>query len=179
MRRFATAVAVAVVLLTTLGACGGSDSSSGGSDSGVTAPGSDEAVEVLDPCTLLKVEQVGPVLGGAATIKEAPGGGCSFGLEDPRDASVSFFAIPGASGGGYESTKAGLVNDGTIVDVSGVGDGAWLAVGRAGGESFQGQGVVAVGDTIVNIALSPASGAEESRVKDQMQSLISLVGTIG
>lgn len=172
---------VAIVLLTTLGACGGSDGSSGSGSGGSdgAAPGSDKAVKVLDPCTLLTPEQVGPVLGGAATVKEAPGGGCSFAQEDPRDASVGFFATPGASGGGYESTKAGLVNDGTIEDVAGVGDGAWLAVGKVGGDSLQGQGVVAVGDTIVNISLSPASGADKARVTSMMESLISLVGTIG
>lgn len=180
MRRLAAVVAI--TLLATLGACSGSDSSSGGSgsDGTATAPGSDKAVEVLDPCKILSVGQIGPVLGGNATLKEAPGGGCSFDQEDdPRAPSVGFFAIPGADGGGFESTKAGLTVDGKIVDVAGVGDGAWLAVGKAGGDNLQGQGVVSVGGTIVNIALTQGNGLDEAKVKSMMESLISLVGTIG
>ncbi len=174
MRRLASA-ATAIVLLTVLGACGGSDSD--GSDG--AAPGPDKVLPVLDPCTLLSVQQVGPVLGGAATITDAPGGGCSFGQEDPRDASVGFFAVSEPEAGGYESTKAGLTNDGTIKEIPDVGDGAWLAVGEVGGDSLQGQGVVAIGGTIVSIALSPAADSEQERVAAMMRSLISLVGTIG
>jgi len=193
VRRSTTAVAV--LLLSVLGACGGSDSPASDGDENAgsatsAAPAEDDADDAddaddsdgsssaaVDPCTLLTPEQVGPILGGAVTLKEAPGGGCGFDQEDPRAASVGFFAVDGA-GGGFDASKQGNVVDGDTEDVPDAGDGAWLAVGTSGGDNLQGQGVVAIGDTLVNISLTQGNGLGEADVRQMMESLIALVASV-
>lgn len=171
-------LALAIALLTVLGACGGSDDpapSGGGATTSSSGTGSTKAA--VDPCTGLTVQQVGPVLGGNATVKDVPGGGCGFDQDDPRAPSVGFFAVS-AAGGGFDASKSGVVVDGKVTDVPGVADGAWLAVGTSGGDNLQGQGVVAIGDTLVNISLTQAKGLDRATVTEMMNDLISLVGTL-
>ncbi|MCW2831038.1 MAG: hypothetical protein JWP31_1730 [Aeromicrobium sp.] len=98
MRR-ATPV-IAIVLLSVLGACGGSDGSTsddGGSSGGTTSDtksshdtGTKPAATDFDPCTDITTAEVAEILGYDVVQTELPAGGCSWGNEeDPRRASFS------------------------------------------------------------------------------------------
>jgi hypothetical protein len=183
MRRAAAAAATAV-LLTTLGACGGGDGpdeddDTGGTPSATAGEGGEaSASDAVDPCDVLTVEEVGDALGAPVTATEPPGGGCGFEQDDPRAPSVGIFAVEGV-GGGFESSKAGLVVDGEIEDVPDVGDDAWVAVGAAGGRDAQGQGIVMRGDQLVNVTILQGDGLDAATVKDLTVAVLTLAASTG
>lgn len=194
----AVATALAVLVILTASACGSSDAgagdsargasgsspdteqpsgSAGGSDPGSEGadPGSDGFVEV---CAKLTPEEVGAILGGAVNAEEVPGGGCSFGQDDPRAPSVSFNSsqlIPG--NGGFDGAKTGATSmiSGTPEDLPGVGDKAFLVVGTmTGGSSQQGSGLVQAGETLVQITLLQSNDLGADDVKAMTTKLLHL-----
>ncbi len=171
---------LSAVLLSTLGACGGGDDDPPGTGAGTSTSSADAGdaapAEAADPCDVLTADEVGAVLGGAVTAKEVPGGGCGFDQDDPRAPSVGILAVSGA-GGGFDASKQGVVVEGDPQDVPGVGDGAWMAIGTAGGENLQGQGVVAVGDQLVNITLVQGDGLDRPAVASMTVALLTLVAS--
>lgn len=175
MRRAPAVIAIIATFL--LASCGGSDdkdSPAASDTSTAAAAAEDDDSAASDPCKTLSADDIGAVLGGPVTLKEAPGGGCGFDQDDPRAPSVGIYAVNDA-GGGFEASKGGNVVDGKVEGVSGIADGAWLAVGTSGGENLQGQGVVARDDQLVNIALTQGNGLDEATVHEMVLGVLKLV----
>ena len=172
---------LAVLAMSLLGACGGSDdpAPSSGATTAAADDSSDDSggsTEALDACTVLSVDEVGTILGGTVTAEEVPGGGCSFDQEDPRAPSTSISGVVGA-GGGFDASKGGNVTSGEVEDVAGVGDGAWVAIGTTGGDNQQGQGVAAVGDQLINVAVIQGNGLDAAAVRTMTVDLLTLAAS--
>lgn len=180
MRR--SIAALAVIIACTVAACGGgSDDPADTSDDGAksTAP---QDTEVMDVCGTISVEDVGGVIGATVTSAVGPFDACEYDQEDARATSVAIDAQALADlGGGYESYKSGttaVLTGGETVDLDGVGDQAFITTGSiADSENTQLQGAVVVGDQLVSVNLTQASGIEASVLVDQATQLLELVAT--
>lgn len=190
MRRITAAAAI--ILLTTLGACGGSDGDAPSDSSTTSSPAGDtggdgdssdsgdEDVAVLDTCGAISVEEVGSILGGTFTSELGPFDACEFDQEDPRATSFSLDSqLESELGGGFASYRAGaasaLTNSKTV-DVPGVGDEAFITTGTFGdGTNIQLQAAVLVDGQVLTVSLTQASDISEDVLVDQAKQLMTLV----
>ncbi|MCW2752098.1 MAG: hypothetical protein JWR83_3208 [Aeromicrobium sp.] len=165
----------AVLMVCVLGACGGKDNSAASSDGSTPSATSSkpDATKAMDVCKTISTDDIGAIMGATVTAEEVPGGGCTYNQTDLHAPSIGIFAIIGA-GGGYDATKGGVAVKGTPEDLSGIGDGAWVAVGTMGGDNLQGQGVASVGNQLINISLNQSKGLSGDVVKDFMTKLLTL-----
>ena len=170
-------VVPAVLGIALLTGCGGSDAPSTTSDSTTAASTSDSA-KAMDPCESISAEEVGAILGGTTTSAKGPSGQCEYSQEDARALAASISAATDVDGaGGIEGAKSGTtaVMDGDAEDVPGIGDAAFVVVGKvAGGSSDQAQGVVAVKGQLVTVYVSQASGLPAAKVHDTAVALLTL-----
>ncbi|NRQ49303.1 hypothetical protein [Aeromicrobium stalagmiti] len=181
MRR--RAAVVSIVLMSLLGACGGSDDPAPSDDAAGSASSTDSGdgeVEVLDVCKEISADEVGQVLGATVTSELGPFDACEYDQEDPRATSVAIDAQSLAElGGGFESYRAGtgsVLTDGETVDVPGVGDEAFITTGRFGdGENTQLQGAVSIGGQLISVNLTQASGIAGDVLVGQATELLKLV----
>lgn len=167
----------AVLMVCVLGACGDKDPSTGsGSGSGgtkTTAPAKDASTP-FDACKKLTPEEVSAILGGAATTEPVPGGGCTWKQDaDVHAPTAGIVGMIGA-GGGFDASKGGNVTDGKVEDLSGIGDGAWVAVGTYADGPLQGQGAVAVGDQLINISIIQGNGLSAAVIREMEVKLLTL-----
>ena len=180
MRRFP--VAVAIVVLMALGACGDKDDESSSDSSSSSGASTDES-KAFEPCTAVTDDEVAQIMGHAVTKKEDPGGGCTWGNEDdPRLASLSLSVTPADQGGGIESSKVGTrsVLNGEAADTPGLGDAAYLVVGTGkefAKEQVQAQGVIESGGQLVTVGITQLGGAAESEVQSQAGAAMALVAS--
>jgi hypothetical protein len=155
--------ALTLALALAVAGCGGDSGADGAGasepsgDAGDSSAGEPAGTEdAVDVCALVTAEQVGAVLGATVTLSEVPGGGCTFGQEDPRATSVALSSsVVDEAAGGFDGAVSGVtaVVEGEPVDVP-VGDRGLLVVGPAfGGESDQGGGLVQIGSTLVQVTL--------------------------
>lgn len=185
MRRFTTAVAV--IVLTTLGACaGGGDepAGSGGADPATSATSdatSDEQpTEALDTCGAISAEEVGTILGGTFTSELGPFDACEFDQEDPRATSFSLDAqLLSELGGGFDVYRSGSkqsFTDAQQVDVPGVGEQAFITTGTIGGGSnIQLQAAALVEGQVLTVSLTQASDITEDVLVGQATELLTLI----
>jgi hypothetical protein len=169
-----TSAVVAVISLALLGGCSGSDSPS--PDRTTRAPDATDQVAEFRPCQVLSAKDVGAIVGGTVTADEDPNGGCLFNQEDPRAPSAGISGVVDV-GGGFEASRGGNATDGKVADVPGVGDDAWIAIGRTGGANLQGQGAVAVGDQLVNVTVLQGKGLDRAAVKEMTIDLMRLAAS--
>ena len=179
--RILAAPALLAVLL--LSGCGGSDkaatpgdSSSSSSDSSKPANG-----KVMKACDAITAEEVGAILGATVTSSVGPSGQCEYEQDDPRAMSAAVDAAVDVEGaGGIEGAKSGTTGalSGDAEDVSGVGDAAFVVVGKfAGGSNDQAQGVVAIKGQLVTVNITQASGLPAAQVHDAAVALLKLAAS--
>jgi hypothetical protein len=178
--------ALAVVLTTgilALTACGSDDAGDGGDggDGGSSSTPSEEAADAVDFCSVLTVEDVGEVLGGAVTVEEIPGGGCNFSLEDPKAPSAAIAqSVVDDFAGGFDAMRAGVTSmiDGDVEDLDGVGDEAFVVASASlGGESVAGAGGVLLGGTMVQLTLLQSQDLSEDEVHQLTVDVLTLVAS--
>ena len=172
----------AVLLMCALSACGGG---SGGSDAATSADkpssGKDTAAS-FDPCKDISAAEAEAVLGFPVTVKEVPGGGCSWGSEEnPRLASLSVGEAQ-ESGGGIESSKVGTQSqlEGEPQDVAGVGDAAYVVVGKGkqfATTQFQAQGAIETNGKLILVGITQLGDSPEDEVRAQAEAGLKLVGS--
>ncbi|MEV0459219.1 hypothetical protein [Catellatospora methionotrophica] len=158
--------------LSMFSACGDDVSPAGSSPSAAaSAAGDAPAAEAFDPCKRITAAEIGAIVGFTVTMKEVPGGGCSYDpADDPRMTTISISAgVPAASGGGIESSKTGsaALIDGEVTPLSGVGDAAYVVVGKGkvmGKSSFQAQSAVEVKGQLVVVTLAQFGAATKEQV---------------
>lgn len=176
-----TLAAGAVLLMCVLSAC---SSGSGGSDdsAGDKPDTSKDSSASFDPCKDITAAEAEAVLGFPVTVKEVPGGGCSWGSEEnPRLASLSVGEAL-ESGGGIESSKVGTQSqlEGEPQDVSGVGDAAYLVVGKGklfAETQFQAQGAIETDGKLILVGITQLGDSPEAEVQSQAEAGMKLVGS--
>lgn len=184
--RHGIAVAVSAGLLTVsaLAGCGGDATTTppaGGATTTAAGAPTEPAGPAFNACTGLTLEEVGAVLGGPVTTRE--GGGCLYNQEDPRAPSVSITnGVPAGKGGGIESSKAGAesVIDGTAEMLSGIGDAAYVVVGKGKiipTESIQGAGAVVVKGQLIDVAFTQGQGLPADQVKKYITDILALIAS--
>lgn len=175
-------LAVAVVLLLVLGACGGgSDPAPTGekADSGKTTGSDDKKAEAFDPCTEISADEVGKIIGATVTSEVGPFDACQYDQEDVRATSVAIDTqLEAELGGGFDVYKSGTASaltDSQLTDVPGIGDAAFTATGRFGdGENTQLQGAALVNGVVITVNLTQASGASADVLVAQATELLKL-----
>lgn len=132
-------------------------------------------------CSDLEPADVGRILGGASEGAALPGGGCGFTLTAAKGPAATFIEksvakTPGGMAGA--KTEATSAVEGDPVDVTGVGDAAFVVTGTAfGGSDIQGAGAVRVGNRIINITLAQNTGLSRAEVKAMVIKLLKLAAT--
>jgi hypothetical protein len=133
----------------------------GGTDEPATAGGG--------ICSDLDASEMGAVLAVTVTGSAIPGGGCEFDPHTDGDPSAtvvetSFAATPGGMDGAKTNATSSV--EGNPVDLTGIGDAAFVVTGTAfGGPDIEGAGAVKVGDRLVNVNVSQSTGLTRARVK--------------
>ncbi|MFL6062200.1 MAG: hypothetical protein ACJ72E_13280, partial [Marmoricola sp.] len=130
-------------------------------------------------CAALGSADVGGALGDQVAGSALPGGGCEF---DPSSsgapsASVVETSYAGTPGGmdGAKTTATSSV-EGDPVDLTGIGEAAFVVTGTAFGEpAIQGAGAVKVGDRLVNVTVSQGQGLSKAKVKALVVALLKVV----
>lgn len=178
---------LAVIVLLVLTGCGGGSDSSGSSSGSTSSSSSDEdassgSVDVLDPCQAVSVDEVGAILDGTFTSEVGPFDACEFDQEDPRATSFSIDAQAESElGGGFEVYKSGskaAFTDAEQIDLSDLGDQAFITTGRfADGENTQLQGAVLVDGQVLTVSLTQASGIAKDVLVDQGTQLLTLIAS--
>jgi hypothetical protein len=129
-------------------------------------------------CSDLEASDVGAALAVGVTGSALSTGGCEF---DPRrdgDPSAtfvetSFRATPGGMAGAKTDATSSV--EGEPVDLSGIGDAAFVVTGTAfGGPDVEGAGAVKVGDRLVNVTVSQSTGLTRTRVTSLVTALLRL-----
>ena len=168
-----------LVLLLLVAGCGGGSGDAGADPASSGSTSSAEAADVPeDLCAELSVDEAGAAIGAEATLEAGPIG-CEVGQEDPRGLSgiVGTTPVDDATGGfeGYVSGARATLDDPTVHDLDGIGEAAFLATGTiAGGESLQGAGGALVGDVVVTVNVSQASGLTDAEVTEAGTKLLEL-----
>ncbi|MBB5868157.1 hypothetical protein F4553_001536 [Allocatelliglobosispora scoriae] len=160
--------------LSMLSACGddatpaaSSPNSTATATTGGDAPAAGEA---FDPCKKITAAEIGAIVGFTVVMKEVPGGGCSYDpADDPRATTISIDEGETNAGGGIESAKQG--STGTIagepVALSGVGDAAYIVVGKGkalGKNSFQAQAGLEIKGQLIMVTVIQLGNATKDQV---------------
>lgn len=129
-------------------------------------------------CSDLEPADVGRILGGSSEGAALPGGGCGFTLTAAKGPAATFIEKSLAkTPGGMEGAKTEATSavEGDPVDLTGIGDAAFVVTGTAfGGPDIQGAGAVRVGNRIVNITLIQNTGLSRAEVKAKVVKLLKL-----
>lgn len=143
---------------------------SGGADLPATAGGG--------ICSDLEAADVGADLAETVTGSALPAGGCEFDPKRDGDPSASFVETSyKATPGGMDGAKTNATSsvEGDPVDLTGIGDAAFVVTGTAfGAPDIQGAGAVRVGDRLVNVMVSQSTGLTAARVKAIVVALLRL-----
>jgi hypothetical protein len=203
----ATAVAVALLTLSCLTACGGSDDDPAAGDSQAVVqddPAQDEPASSDDTedqggggtvsftdCSAITAEEMAAVPGmSPGTSEVSPGGGqCEYEPTDPVQPTVYLeqFATDDFADGftgaadNITGTGAGPIGDPVTSSLQGVGDGAAIVVGTSplGGESLQSIGLVLIGDTIVRATILQAADLDEPALTELTTGVLTLIASKG
>ena len=204
--RVATAVALALLTLSGLTACGGSDddpaagdsqgvaegdpASSDDTDGDTNDQGGGSGVSFID-CSAITVEEMAAVPGmSTGTAEVSPGGNqCEYEPTDPVEPTVYVEQFPTSDfADGFEGaranitgTGAGPIGDPVTSSPEGIGDGAEIVVGTSplGGESLQSIGLVLVGDTIVRATILQAVDLDEPALTELTTGVLTLIASKG
>ncbi|MGY0235866.1 hypothetical protein [Longispora urticae] len=181
-RSLLTVLAAGLLALPALAGCEGDPAGDPTvSASAKTGPDSAAPAAAFDPCKVLTVADVGAILGGPVTMKETPGGGCQFDQEDPRAPSFGITkAMPADQGGGIASSKLGAEGtiDGKAETLSGVGEAAYVVVGRGKAipsESVQAAGGVQVKGQLVDVTLIQGNKLSAAAVTKMIKDVLALI----
>lgn len=180
-----------LLLITALGLAGCSDDPDDAPDpsESSTAPTSEAtgssptesstsaAQPALEACTVLDAGEVGEVLGAEveATVDRS---GCRFASTTaPEATSLGLVQSALSAVGGIDGAKAGIgaVVEGDVEDLSGVGDGAFVVVGAAMGQSLTGAGAVVVDGSLIQITVIPGPDAAEGDVRQVTVDALTLI----
>ncbi len=176
-RTLATGV---VLMVCVLGACGDKDASTSGDAADKDSTSTTTDAKVMDVCGSISADDVGSIVGATFTSEVGPFDACEYSQDDPRAVSVSIDAYPLSDlNGGYDGFKSGTsatLTGSDTVDLDGVGDAAFLTTGTfASGTNTQLQGAVQIGNQVISVNLTQASGLEASVLIDQATKLMNLV----
>ncbi|MCW2780066.1 MAG: hypothetical protein JWR35_515 [Marmoricola sp.] len=184
------AVPAVVLALAGLAGCGDGSGGSAGTGDGSTTPttsgSADAATKLMDVCKAVSTDDVGVALGGVTVTADADpssasGNGCTYNQEDLRALGVAISAAPVIEGnGGIEGAKTGTaaVISGSAEDIDGVGDAAFVVVGKvAGGDNDQAQGVVQVGSQLITVFVQQGNGLPTEQVKKAAVDVLTLVAS--
>ena len=189
LRGYLLAIPAALIVLLTLTACSGSETApktpdSGNTDSGNTAGASEEPANLFKACTAITTDEVGAIMGHKVSSKATPGSGCQFDpVDDPTATSVGIVDGIGADvGGGIESAKAGSqsVIEGEPQDITGVGDSAYVLVGKSnqiGGDNLQAQAAVEIKGQYIVVTMTDFGDATAETMTKEATELIKLVAS--
>ncbi|RNL65053.1 hypothetical protein EFK50_03505 [Nocardioides marmoriginsengisoli] len=129
-------------------------------------------------CADLDAGEVAAILGGAVTGSAMPPKGCAFNRKNPSAPAASFAETSFAgTPGGMDGAKTGATSsvEGEPVDLTGIGDAAFVVTGTAfGGTDLQGAGAVRVGDRLVNVTVAQSAGLPRAKVRALVVSLLTL-----
>lgn len=183
MRRSASAVAI--VLLSFLGACGGSDDPAPAKATNAAGDASDAADEVgtaFDPCTKISADDVGKIIGATLTSEVGPFDACEYDQDDPRATSVAIDTqLESELGGGFDVYKSGsksALTDAELTDLPGIGESAFVVTGRFGdGENTQVQGAALADGVVITVNLAQGSGVSADVLVDQATQLLQLAAS--
>jgi len=135
------------------------------------------APPALEACEVLGAGEVGEVL-GAEVEPTVDASGCRFASPTAPDApSLGLVQSKLSAVGGVDGAKAGIgaVVEGEVEDLAGVGDGAFLIVGPAMGQSLTGAGAVVVDGSLIQITIIPGPEAAEDVVRRMTVGALTLI----